>query len=308
MEFSHFPVMANQAVNLMAVKQNGIYIDSTLGGGGHTKLILSLIGETGRVIGIDRDGDAINHVRTSLDDFRLSLWHGNFSRIAEAAEDFGVRNVDGILFDLGVSSYQLDNPKRGFSYVTDSPLDMRMDTAQTLTASDIVNGYPKEELTRIFSEYGEEPFSRKITEAIIREREVSPITATRRLAEIISEVCPPYYRKSGHPAKRCFQALRIEVNGELDELKKALNAAVELLSPGGRIVVISFHSLEDRTVKTFFRQQENPCECPKDLPRCVCGKKATLKIITKKPVIPGEDENTKNPRSHSSKLRAAEKL
>ncbi len=308
MEFNHYPVMADEVIDGLDIKKGGVYVDCTLGGCGHTKRILSRVGESGAVIGIDLDGDAIANAEKTVNDKRLKLWQGNYKDLRRAAEDCGFTSVNGVLFDLGVSSYQLDNTERGFSYMKDAPLDMRMDQSAGITAARVVNTYPPEELDRIFREYGEERFSRKIIAKLISYRETKPIETTAELAKLIADACPGYYRKDGHPAKRCFQALRIEVNGELDGLAEALEDAVRLLSPEGRIAVISFHSLEDRTVKNTFNSLEKPCVCPKDFPMCVCGRKPAIKVITKKALVCSEKENAENSRSHSAKLRIAQKL
>ncbi|MDD4125851.1 MAG: 16S rRNA (cytosine(1402)-N(4))-methyltransferase RsmH [Eubacteriales bacterium] len=308
MEFVHYSVMADEVTNGLNIKEDGVYVDCTLGGCGHTKRILSRLGKSGSVIGIDLDGDAIANARAAVKDERLKLWKGNYKDIREAVRECGFGYVNGVLFDLGVSSYQIDNAERGFSYIKDAPLDMRMDQSGGITAADIINTYPAEKLERIFREYGEERFSRKIIARVIDRRQIKPVETTAELAKLITEACPGYYRKEGHPAKRCFQALRIEVNGELEGLGTALKEAIELLVPGGRIAVIAFHSLEDRIVKTTFHSLESPCTCPKDFPVCVCGKKPAIKIITKKALVSSDEENEKNSRSHSAKLRIAEKL
>jgi 16S rRNA (cytosine1402-N4)-methyltransferase len=308
MEFKHYPVMADEVTEGLEIVKDGVYVDCTLGGCGHTKRILSLLGDTGSVIGIDLDGEAIENAKATVRDSRLKTWKGNFKNIREAVHEFGFGSINGALFDLGVSSYQIDNAGRGFSYMQNAPLDMRMDRENGITAAEVVNTYPREELARILTEYGEENFSRKIIDAILSCREIKPIETTSELAEIVTSACPGYYKREGNPAKKTFQALRIEVNGELDGLKQALEDAVNLLAPGGRIAVISFHSLEDRIVKTTFNKLENPCTCPKDFPVCVCGKQPVVKVITKKAVICSEKESAENSRSHSAKLRIAEKL
>lgn len=264
--------------------------------------------ETGVVLGIDLDGDAIANAQKTIGDNRLKLWQGNYQNIRAAAHTFGFTRADGILFDLGVSSYQIDTAERGFSYIKDAPLDMRMDQSAPVSAADVVNAYPPEKLIQILYEYGEERFSRKIVAAIIASRGKSPIKTTAELANLIAEACPGYKKNQGHPAKRTFQALRIEVNGELEGLDAALTEAVDMLSPGGRLAVLSFHSLEDRKVKNVLASFVKPCTCPKEYPLCVCGKKPSLKTVTKKPLVCSEKEYAENSRSHSAKLRIAEKL
>ncbi|MEG1743238.1 MAG: 16S rRNA (cytosine(1402)-N(4))-methyltransferase RsmH [Clostridia bacterium] len=307
MEFKHYSVMACEAINGLNVNPEGIYVDCTLGGAGHTKLILQRLTSGGRVIGIDRDSEAIDFVKQTVTDERLLLYHDNFENIAQAVDFYGYKAIDGVLIDLGVSSYQLDNAERGFSYTKEAPLDMRMNRADKLTAYEVVNGYQQSELERIFYEYGEEKFSRRIAEKIIVRREQNPIQTTTALAEIIASAIPKSVKFDGHPAKRCFQAIRIEVNSELEVIAKTIKSAIELLKSGGRIVVISFHSLEDRIVKTTFQGLVLPCTCPKDFP-CVCGKTPVIKTVSKKVIQPSERENNENSRSHSAKLRIAEKI
>lgn len=308
MEFNHYPVMLNESVGGLNVVPDGVYADCTLGGCGHTKKILSLLGEKGRVLGIDLDTDALENAARTVNDPRLVTWHGNFKDIKQAAKDAGIERFNGALFDLGVSSYQIDTASRGFSYIRDAGLDMRMDITKGATAKDLVNGLSETELARIFYEYGEERLARRIAAKIVSVRAQKSIDTTSQLAELIASVYPARELKNGNPAKRCFQALRIAVNGELDGLDTALEDALDLLVPGGRIVVITFHSLEDRIVKNTFSRFENPCTCPPDFPVCVCGKKPKAKIITKKPVVCSLKESEENSRSHSAKLRIAEKL
>ncbi len=308
MEFKHYSVMADETLEGLCVKPDGIYIDCTLGGCGHTKRILTLLGENGRVIGIDLDNDALANARETVNDPRLLLWHGNFKEMRTAAKEYGYEKVDGVLFDLGVSSYQIDTASRGFSYIRDAKLDMRFDTTQGDTAEDVVNSLSEYELADIFFKYGEERYSRKIASKIVEYRETKQIETTSELASIIASTCPASYKKEGNPAKRCFQALRIFVNGELDDLGKAFETAADMLNGGGRLAIITFHSLEDRIAKTTLAKLENPCECPKDFPVCVCGKKPIVKVITKKAITSSDKENEENSRSHSAKLRIAEKL
>ncbi len=309
MEFSHISVLLHETVNSLNVKPDGIYVDCTLGGAGHTSLVLSKLGEQGRVIGIDRDDDALANAREKINDKRLITVKDNFENLKSAVESAGFEKVDGIIMDLGVSSHQLDVAERGFSYMKDAPLDMRMDQTAPLTAYDVVNGYSEYDLVRIFKDYGEERFASKIASKICSVRADKPIETTLELANLISSSIPAKFKNDGgHPAKRCFQAIRIEVNGELDCIPKAIESGAEILNVGGRMSIISFHSLEDRLVKNGFQRLENPCTCPSDFPICVCGKKQSVKIITKKPILPSEEELKMNSRSHSAKLRVCEKI
>ena len=306
MEYKHYSVLANEATELLVTDTGGVYVDCTLGGAGHTSLILKRLSPDGRIIGIDRDSAAVSNAENKIHDPRFTAVKNNYENLSDVLDGEGIGLADGFLFDLGVSSYQLDTPERGFSYMSDAPLDMRMDTDSGITARDVVNGYPERELARILYEYGEEKLSRRIAASICAYREKKPIETTSELASIIEKAVPDYGRNAGHPAKRSFQAIRIEVNGELESVGRALESAASRLKKGGRIVVISFHSLEDRIVKTTFARLASPCTCPKDFPVCVCGKKATVRIITKHPVLPSEDELKENSRSHSAKLRAVE--
>ena len=309
MEFSHISVLLYETVDSLNVKKDGVYVDCTLGGAGHTSLILSKLGENGRVIGIDRDDDALENAKNKINAPRLITVKDNFENITDAVARAGVERVDGILMDLGVSSHQLDVAERGFSYIKDAPLDMRMDQTAPLTAYDVVNGYSERELIRILRDYGEERFAPRIAQRICTARESAPIKNTLELAEIISAAIPQKYRyESGNPAKRSFQAIRIEVNGELDCIPKAIEEGAEMLTVGGRMSIISFHSLEDRLVKNGFQKLEKPCTCPSDFPVCVCGKKQLVKIITRKPILPSKEELEYNSRSHSAKLRVCEKI
>lgn len=306
MEFKHYSVLAKESIEALDIKPDGIYVDCTLGGGGHTRLILSRLGEKGRVIGIDRDNDALKNAAEKINDTRFTAVKSNYEDVATVLDELGIEKADGFIFDLGVSSYQLDTPERGFSYINDAPLDMRMDTSSGITAYDVVNTYSESELAKIIFEYGEDKFSRRIASRIVREREEAPITTTGRLAEIISFAVPKQTKGGGHPAKRAFQAIRIEVNGELSSVGKAIESAAGRLKAGGRIAVISFHSLEDRIVKNTFATLASPCTCPKDFPVCVCNKVPTVRIVTRHPVLPSEEELLENSRSHSAKLRVAE--
>ena len=302
-EFRHVPVMANEVIAGLEIKPNGHYLDCTLGGGGHSSLILAKL-QGGKLYAVDKDQEAIDFARNRLGD-RLAYIHKDFK---DAIADWSEGELDGILMDLGVSSYQLDTPSRGFSYRFDAPLDMRMNSESTLTAQKVVNGYSQRELTDIFYKYGEEPFAKKIAANIVKERAISPIETTAELVKIIEKSIPPKFRYSGsHPAKRVFQAIRIEVNGELSGLYEAVLGAIKLLKPGGRIAVITFHSLEDRIVKQAFKYAELDCICPPRSPICTCDKVSEVEIITKKPILPSEMEMEENPRSKSAKLRIAEK-
>ena len=291
----------------MNIKENGIYLDCTLGGCGHTRRILEALPSV-RVIGLDRDDDAIANARNTLTDPRFTAVKANFASACGVLDSLGVQTVDGVLMDLGVSSYQLDNADRGFSYMKDAPLDMRMDRSGGITAYDVVNGYSEPELVRILTLYGEERFARRIASRICDARAAKPIESTLELARLASAAIPAKNRSEGHPARRTFQAVRIEVNGELAVLEESIRALTERLSAGGRFAVISFHSLEDRIVKSTFASLADPCVCPRDLPVCACGRKPSVRILTKKPILPAERENAENNRSHSAKLRGAEKL
>ena len=309
MDFKHRSVLLPETVEGLDIRPDGTYLDGTLGGGGHAEAILKRLSEKGRYYGIDKDGDAIIAASERLKPYadRCTILRGDYRDFQELTAPYAIKSFDGILLDLGVSSYQLDTAERGFSYRYDAPLDMRMDTRQELTVKDIVNGYSEEALTRVLYDYGEEPFARNIAKAIVRAREQAPVETTLELSGIISQAVPMKVRaKGGHPAKRSFQAFRIEVNGELDALKQTLSGMIDRLSPGGRIAVISFHSLEDRIVKQTFKDAENPCVCPPDFPVCVCGRKSKGKTVGKKPILPGPEEMEENPRAKSAKLRIFE--
>ncbi len=310
-QFSHFSVLLKESVDLLSVKPDGVYVDCTLGGGGHSERIASLLSEKGTLIGIDRDPEAIETSKKRLAVFgeRVRLVNGNFVDLSRIVSELGFEKIDGAIMDLGVSSHQLDTPERGFSYHADAPLDMRMDPSSPLSARDVVNGYAQKDLARVISEYGEEHRAAQIARAICSRREEKPIESTLELCEIIKSVFPPAERfENKHPARRTFQAIRIEVNGELEVIPKAIDQAVSLLNTGGVISVISFHSLEDRAVKEAFRKHVDGCTCPRSFPVCVCGFRPDLEIITKKPVLPGDEENEMNSRSRSAKLRAARKI
>ena len=310
MEFGHVPVLFDEVMEALDVRPDGIYMDGTVGGGGHSSGICERLSEDGHLIAVDRDAEALEAAKKRLEPYacRKTFLHASYSDTETIKAAAGGR-VSGILLDLGVSSYQLDNPERGFSYMNDAPLDMRMDSSDRLTAYEVVNGYSEEELARIIKDYGEERWARRIAGFIARERRKSPVDSTERLTEIIKAAIPAKARRTGpHPAKRTFQAIRIEVNDELGHLREAVEKLPDLLESGGRIAVITFHSLEDRIVKTEFERRLDPCTCPKEFPVCVCGKKADVKRVTKKPVVPSEEETGKNPRARSAKLRVLEKL
>lgn len=310
MEFKHISVLFEETLGLLNLKDGGIWADGTLGGGGHSFGILSRT-EGGTLIGIDRDEEAIKAAGERLSEFggRVKLVNKNFSQIKEITEELGIDKIDGAVLDLGVSSYQLDNAERGFSYMHNSRLDMRMNRKSEIDAYKIVNEYTKEELTRIFYTYGEEKWSKRIAEFIENKRKIKPIETTFELVDVIKAAIPKGAREEGsHPAKRVFQAIRIEVNGELEMLHRALCDFVDVLKPGGRLAVITFHSLEDRIVKKCFKELAAGCTCPKEFPVCVCGKKPVVKILTGKPVLPSAEELAENSRSKSAKLRAVEKL
>ncbi|MBR0437157.1 MAG: 16S rRNA (cytosine(1402)-N(4))-methyltransferase RsmH [Clostridia bacterium] len=305
--FSHTPIMVSDVLGLLQPERGGIFVDGTLGGGGHAEAVLKALGDGGRLYGIDRDDDALRAAGARLSGFgdRFTAIKGNFFDMRELLLAHGVQKVDGILLDLGVSSYQLDAAERGFSYKAEAPLDMRMDQSAPLSAKTVVNEWPEEELRRIFWEYGEEKFSSKIARRIVEQRQIQPIETTTELAALIKNAIPAKFRNEPqHPARRCFQAIRIAVNGELDGLNDAIQSAHDLLNVGGRLAIITFHSLEDRIVKNAFRTFENPCICPKSAPVCICGRKPTAKVLTRHPIVASEREQTENSRSTSAKLRA----
>ncbi|MFB0918838.1 MAG: 16S rRNA (cytosine(1402)-N(4))-methyltransferase RsmH [Clostridiaceae bacterium] len=308
MEFMHISVLFNESIKGLNIKPDGIYVDCTLGGGGHSLGILENL-KDGRIIGIDQDKEALAHTKLKLKDYpNVTFVHDNFENLGEIIDREAPSGVDGIIMDLGVSSYQLDNPERGFSYMNDAPLDMRMDVDAPMSAYDVVNGYSEEALYKVIRDYGEERFASRIARNICKAREDKKIETTLELSEIIKRSIPAKDRREGpHPAKRTFQAIRIEVNRELTILKKTLEDGIKRLKPGGRFAVITFHSLEDRIVKNVFREQSDPCTCPPQLP-CVCGLVPTVKLISRKAIEPGRDELSENPRSRSAKLRLCEKL
>lgn len=311
MEFNHVSVLLEEAVGQLQVRPDGIYVDGTLGGGGHAREVCRRLGPSGRLIGIDRDADALRAAGERLAEFsdRVRIVKNNYCNIREVLSELGIDRVDGILLDLGVSSHQLDQADRGFSYREDAPLDMRMDRGQTLDARTIVNEYPEEELFRIIKTYGEERFARSIARNICRARERAEIRTTFELVEVIRNSVPAKVRNSkGHPARRTFQAIRIECNRELEALRTALDNMVDLLADRGRLCIITFHSLEDRMVKQSFREKENPCTCPPDFPVCVCGRRPLGRVITRKPILPGTEETEGNARARSAKLRVFERI
>lgn len=309
MEFKHRSVLLSETIENLCIKPEGTYVDGTLGGGGHAYEVLRRLSPQGRFIGIDQDADALLAAGKKLQEFcNVTLIRSNYCNIREELMGNNVEGVDGILLDLGVSSYQLDTPERGFSYMHDAPLDMRMDQRSELTAGDIINGYSQKELFRVIRDYGEDRFAANIAKHIVAAREVKKIETTFELVDIIKSAIPMKIRKTmGHPAKQTFQAIRIELNRELDVLRDTLDTMIDLLNPGGRICIITFHSLEDRIVKAAFKRNENPCTCPSDFPVCVCGKVSKGKVITGKPILPSKEEMDENPRSKSAKLRVFEK-
>lgn len=302
--------MAEECIEGLNIKEDGIYVDCTLGGGGHSSYILKKLSPQGRLIGIDQDIDAINAAKARLNQYKnVTYVNDNFRNIKNILDNLGIEKVDGILADLGVSSYQLDNAERGFSYMNDAALDMRMNREQQFSAYDIVNGYSADQLEKIIRNYGEEKFARRIAQFIVDRRANKKIESTFELVEIIKAAIPAKARREGpHPAKRTFQAIRIEVNGELEILNKFVEDGVNCLAEDGRIAVITFHSLEDRIIKLKYRELANPCTCPPNFPICQCGKKPLVKVITRKPIEPREDEVEGNPRSRSAKLRIAERI
>lgn len=308
--FHHVSVLLEECIQGLNIKPDGVYIDGTLGGAGHSFRIAEALSKKGRLIGIDQDGDAIAAAAARLKPFRdkVTIIRDNYQNIKDVMDKLGIQGADGILLDLGVSSYQLDTPERGFSYREDAPLDMRMDKRQEKTACDIVNGYTQQELCRVIQDFGEDRFAKNIAKSIVKARENKPIQTTLELAAVVEAAIPVKYRfGGGHPAKRTFQAVRIELNRELEVLQDSLDIMIDLLNEGGRLCVITFHSLEDRIVKVAFKRNENPCTCPPGFPVCVCGKKSKGVCLTKKPIVPGVQEMEKNSRAKSAKLRVFEK-
>ena len=311
MEFAHTSVLLEETIDQLNIRPDGIYVDGTLGGGGHSSEILKHLTEGGMLIGIDQDEAAIRAASERLAVFgsKAAIYRKNYCEIQEVLAEAGIGQVNGIVLDLGVSSYQLDEAERGFSYREDAPLDMRMDRRQELTARDIVNQYEEGALYRVIRDYGEDRFAKNIAKHIVQARQKKPIETTGELTEIIKAAIPARVRATGgHPSKRTFQAIRIELNRELDVLEQSIDRMIEALAPGGRLCIITFHSLEDRIVKVKFRENENPCICPPDFPVCVCGKKSRGHVVTRKPILPAEEELEKNPRAQSAKLRVFEKI
>ena len=308
MEFKHYSVLLDETIKYLNIKPDGIYVEGTLGGGGHAFHVCKRL-DTGRFYGIDQDDAAIAAAgeRLSVYGDKVCIIRNNYRNMKAALMEQGVTGVDGIVLDLGVSSYQLDTEERGFSYRFDAELDMRMDRRQSLTAKDIVNGYSEMDLFRIIRDYGEDNFAKNIAKHIVKARQDKPIETTGELNEIIKAAIPAKMRQNGHPSKRTYQAIRIECNRELEVLREALDDLVDLLNPGGRLCIITFHSLEDRIVKTAFKNKENPCTCPSEFPVCVCGKKPEGTVVTRKPILPSKEELEVNSRSKSAKLRVFEK-
>lgn len=310
MEFNHYSVLLNETIENLDIKPDGIYVDGTLGGGGHAYHVCKRLSDKGRFIGIDQDADAIKAASARLEEFgdKVTIIRNNYCNAKAALAEIGVDKVDGIVLDLGVSSYQLDTVERGFTYNYDTALDMRMDQRQSLTARDIVNDYSEKDLYRIIKDYGEDQFAKNIAKHIVKAREVKPIETTFELNELIKAAIPAKMRATGgHPSKRTFQAIRIECNHELDVLRNSLDDFIQMLNPGGRLCIITFHSLEDRIVKTIYRDKENPCTCPSEFPVCVCGKTPLGKATPRKPILPSKEELEENSRSKSAKLRVFER-
>lgn len=309
MTFNHYSVLLKETIENLNIRPDGIYVDGTLGGGGHALEVVKRLSEKGRFYGIDQDDAAIAAAGERLSDYqeKITLIRSNYCNMQTVLAGYGVEKVDGIVLDLGVSSYQLDTEERGFSYRFDTELDMRMDRRQSLTAKEIVNGYSEMELFRIIRDYGEDQFAKNIAKHIVQAREKKEIETTGELNEIVKASIPAKMRQNGHPSKKTFQAIRIECNRELEVLRDSLDSMIEMLNPGGRLCIITFHSLEDRIVKSAFKKQENPCTCPPEFPLCVCGKKPAGKAVTKKPILPSEEELNENSRSKSAKLRVFEK-
>ena len=311
MDFAHVPVMLGECLDGLKIKADGVYVDGTVGGGGHSSEIVKRLSDKGRLICFDKDEDALKASGARLADFkdRVTFVHDDYKNMPERLNEMGVGKVDGILLDLGVSSYQLDNAERGFSYMKDAPLDMRMDRSQRVSAYEVVNTYGEDEIAKILFDYGEEKLARAIARKIVNRRIEKPIETTLELAKIVEDTYPAKTRwKYGHPAKRTFQAIRIEVNDELSSLGEAITAMARRLENGGRMAVITFHSLEDRIVKTAFKELSLACACPPDFPVCVCGKVQEVELVNKKPIVASEKELDENPRSQSAKLRIVEKL
>ncbi len=309
MEFKHIPVLLNECIEGLNINPDGIYVDGTLGGAGHSSQIIKKLSSKGMLIGIDRDEEALKAAKEKLKDYNnVKYVHGNHDDIKQILSELNIDKVDGILLDLGVSSYQLDERNRGFSYMADAQLDMRMDKTSNLTAKEVVNNYSESELARIISEYGEEKFAKKIANNICKLRKEKEIETTKELSDIIEKTIPKALQKDGHPAKRTFQAIRIEVNNEIEPLYRTILDCIDVLKPKGRLCTITFHSLEDRAVKNAYADAKGKCTCPPDLPYCVCGYKTLGNIINKKPIVANEEETKENSRSKSAKLRIFEKI
>lgn len=308
MEFKHVSIMLDQVIENLSIKEDGIYVDGTVGGAGHSSVILSHLGPDGRLICLDQDNDAIKTAKERLNDSRVNVVKSNYVNMDAVLNNLGIDKVDGILLDLGVSSYQFDNGDRGFSYRMDAPLDMRMDQDSPYTAEDIINDYSEQELYRVIKEYGEDPFAKNIAKHIVKAREIKRIKTTFELNEIIKNAIPAKARREGgHPSKRTYQAIRIELNHELSVLENSIDGMIDMLKPKGRLCIITFHSLEDRIVKQRMKTAENPCICPPEFPVCVCNRKSKGKVVTRKPIIPDAEELEENPRSKSAKLRVFER-
>lgn len=311
MEFKHTPVLLQECIDNLNIKEDGIYVDGTIGGGGHSLEICNRLGNTGTLIGIDRDKDALKASRKRLENqnCKTIFIQSDFADIKHVLKELKIEKIDGALLDIGVSSFQLDNPDRGFSYMNDAPLDMRMNAENGITAYDVVNSYSKEDLTNLIRNYGEERWAKRIADFIAKDREIKPINTTLELTEIIKKAIPAKARRKGHhPAKKTFQAIRIEVNDELGQISKSVDEYIDVLNSHGRLCIITFHSLEDRIVKEKIQKRLNPCTCPAEFPVCICGKKTDIKKITRKPLIASEKEVGLNPRARSAKLRVCEKL
>ena len=310
MEFKHYSVLLEETIENLNIKPDGVYMDGTLGGAGHAFHVCERLGEKGSFYGIDQDGDAIQAASKRLEPFgdKVTIIRSNYRHARERLKEIGVTHVDGIVLDLGVSSYQLDTIERGFSYKYDTRLDMRMDDRQTLSAMEIINEYPEMELFRIIRDYGEDQFAKNIAKHIVKKRAEAPIETTGQLNEVIKAAIPAKMRQNGHPSKKTFQAIRIECNHELDVLKESLDGFIDMLNPGGRLCIITFHSLEDRIVKSAFKKAENPCVCPPGFPVCTCGQKSKGRVISKKPILPSDTELKENSRSKSAKLRVFERV
>ncbi len=310
MEFKHIPVILNETIENLNIKADGIYVDGTLGGAGHSSEICKRLNKDGTLIGVDQDEEALAHSSKILSKFsnKVQIVHDNYKNIKNILKVLQLEKVDGILLDIGVSSYQIDNGERGFSYMKDAALDMRMDKSKDLTAENVVNDYSEERLLKILYNYGEESYAKRIVRSIIEEREKKRIETTFELVSIIEKAVPGKYKKEGHVAKKTFQAIRIEVNHELEVLENVIDDLIDSLNPGGRLCIITFHSLEDRIVKDKFKMAENPCVCPRDFPVCMCGRKSKGKVVSRKPIIASDDENANNSRARSAKLRVFEKI